>query len=81
MLFHVEQVHTPENCPYGRGGSTTLFDATVAGVKVMGAYGSFVGHTMYYLVEADNLDALNQFLVPGMKTCSATSTEVAPSSP
>ena len=20
MLFHIKQTHTPENCPYGKGG-------------------------------------------------------------
>ena len=26
MLFHIKQTHTPENCPYGKGGSRSLFD-------------------------------------------------------
>ena len=26
MLFHVEQTHAPKDCPYGKGGSRSLFD-------------------------------------------------------
>ena len=45
MLFHVEQVHTPENCPYGRGGSGSLHDASVSEVTLVAmlAYGALTG--------------------------------------
>lgn len=77
MLFHVKQVHTPENCPYGRGGSGSLHDKTVPGVKLVGYYGSFMEHTIYLIVEADTIDALNKFLLPGMKSCVCTITPVS----
>ena len=50
MLFHVTQVHTPATCPVGDGGSNSLFDATVDGVRLIGRYGANAEHTMYYIV-------------------------------
>lgn len=76
MLFHVEQVHTPENCPYGRGGSRSLQDHSVSEVTLVAAYGAFMEHTMYLIVEADDFEMLNKFLLPGMKTCTTKITPV-----
>ena len=36
MLFHIKQSHAPADCPYGKGGSTSLFDDSVEGVNVVG---------------------------------------------
>jgi hypothetical protein len=77
MLFHIAQVHKPEDCPYGRGGSPSLVDRTVSGVKVVGSYGAFMEHTVYIIAEADDVDSLNRFLLPGMKTCSTRITPVS----
>lgn len=77
MLFHIEQVHSPEDCPYGRGGSRSLHDASVAGVEVRGLYGAFMEHTIFMVVEADDLEQLNLFLLPGMRTCTTTITPVS----
>jgi hypothetical protein len=78
VLFHVEQVHAPADCPYDHGGgSPSLYDATVAGVNVVGVYGSFMAHTVYYIVEAADIDSLNKFLFPGMKVCTAKITPVS----
>jgi hypothetical protein len=77
VLFHIEQVHTPENCPYGKGGSGSLHDASVDGVEVKGFYGSFMEHTIYLVVEADDVERLNQFLLPGMKVCTSRITPVS----
>jgi hypothetical protein len=76
LLFHVEQVHDPENCPYGKGGSASLQDASVAGVRLVASYGAFMAHTIYLIVETDDFEALNQFLLPGMKVCRTTITPV-----
>ncbi len=65
MLFHVEQTHSPENCPYGQGGSRSLHDGSVDGVEVKGVYGAFTEHVVFLLVEADDIDALHLFLAPG----------------
>jgi uncharacterized protein DUF3303 len=77
VLFHIEQVHSPEDCPYGRGGSRSLHDATVDGVEVKGVYGAFMEHTIFLVVEASDLEKLNLFLLPGMKTCTTTITPVS----
>jgi hypothetical protein len=75
MLFHITQVHAPEDCPYGNGGSRKFHDASVSGVTVHGVYGAFMEHTIYMVVETDDFNALNQFLLPGMKVCT---TEITP---
>ena len=69
MLFHIEQTHTPENCPYGRGGSRSLHDASVDGVEVKAVYGAFSEHVVFLVVETDDIDLLHRFLLPGMKVC------------
>jgi hypothetical protein len=77
MLFHIEQSHDPADCPYGRGGSPSLHDATVEGVRVLGIYGAFTEHVVFMVVEADDLGAIHRFLLPGMKTCTAAITPVS----
>jgi hypothetical protein len=77
MLFHIEQSHAPADCPYGRGGSRSLHDATVEGVEVVGVYGAFTEHVIFMVVEADDLDAVHRFLLPGMRTCTASITPVS----
>ena len=77
MLFHIEQVHRPENCPYGHGGSRSLHDATVPGVQLVAMYGSFMEHVIYLIVEASDVESLNLFLLPGMKVCTAKITPVS----
>lgn len=77
MLFHIEQSHTPENCPYGSGGVRSLHDATVPGVRLVAMYGNFMQHVTYLVVEAADIDQLNAFLLPGMKSCTATITPVS----
>lgn len=77
MLFHIEQVHSAENCPYGQGGSRSLHDASVDGVEVKAFYGSFMEHTIYLIVETDDVERLNLFLLPGMKVCTARITPVS----
>lgn len=77
MLFHIKQVHTPENCPYGSGGSRSLIDTSVTDVKLVGMYGAFMEHAIYLIVEANDIDMLNKFLLPGMKRCTTTITPVS----
>ena len=77
MLFHITQVHTPETCPLGEGGSNSLFDPTVTGVKLLGRYGANAEHKIFYIVEADDWQAIHQFLLPGFKRCTATITPVS----
>ena len=77
MLFHITQVHTPENCPKDVGGSKTLYDPNVEGVKLRAMYGAFLQHVIYYIVEADSLETIHKFLGPGWTRCTCTVTPVS----
>lgn len=77
MLFHIKQSHTPENCPYQRGGSRSLQNHEAAGISVKAMYLDFPGHNIFMIVEANSVDALQQFLAPGVRTCTTEITPVA----
>ncbi len=77
MLFHITQVHSPEACPRDEGGSDSLFDPTVNGIRLIGRYGANAQHTLFYIVEADDVNALHKFLLPGFKRCTSTITPVS----
>jgi hypothetical protein len=76
MLFHITQSHTPELCPKDEGGSKTLYDSSAEGVTVLAIYGAFAEHVIYYVVEAESMKAINQFLLPGFKRCECRVTPV-----
>ena len=76
MLFHITQVHGPDTCPLGEGGSNSLFDPDVEGLKLIGRYSANAQHTLFYIVEADDAHAVHRFLLPGFKRCTATVTPV-----
>ena len=48
----------------------------VPGLRVITAFAGYTEHTLYYLVEADDYGAVEKFLTPGFKRCSATITPV-----
>ena len=77
MLFHITQVHSPESCPKNEGGSDSLFDPTVEGIKVIGRYGANAQHTLFFIVEADDVNAIHKFLFPGFTSCTSTVTPVS----
>jgi len=77
VLFHITQVHTPETCPRDEGGSNSLFNPNVPGLKLIGRYGANAQHTLFYIVEADDVNALQKFLWPGFKRCTSTITPVS----
>jgi hypothetical protein len=77
MLFHVTQTHAPQDCPYGTGGSTALVDREAPGIKVVGYWLAFPQHTVYYVVEADDIAALQSFLKPGADRTTAEITPVS----
>jgi len=64
MLFHIKQSHGPQHCPYGKGGSTSLFDGDMKDVKIHGYWLAFPQHTTF----------LEAFLKPGaaVTTCEIT---------
>jgi hypothetical protein len=77
MLFHITQTHDPDSCPIDDGGSTTLYDGKVDGLTVKAVYGAFSEHTLYYVVDADSIEAVNRFLMPGFKRCECQITPVS----
>lgn len=81
MLFHITQTHDPDHCPIGSGGPDILHakPGEVPGLKVMGSYGAFAEHTMFYMVEVDTYDAVVKFLLPGFKRCQTRITPVGTS--
>ena len=74
MLFHIKQSHDPKDCPYGKGGSTSLFDGDNEHVKILGYWLAFPQHTTYLVVETDAVEHLQLFLRPGagVTTCEIT---------
>jgi len=77
MLFHITQTHTPGLCPKDAGGSRTLYDPKAKGVKLLAVYGAFAEHVIYYLVEAKDSKAIDEFLMPGFKRCTSKVTPVS----
>ena len=77
MLFHITQVHRPESCPIDEGGSNSLFDADVEGLQLIGRYGANAQHTLFYVVDAVDVDAIHRFLRPGFTSCTSTVTPVS----
>jgi hypothetical protein len=77
VLFHITQVHSPDSCPRDAGGSNSLYDATVAGLTLIGRYGVNAQHTLFYIVDTDDVTALQKFLWPGFRTCTSTITPVS----
>jgi hypothetical protein len=55
VLFHITQVHTPESCPRDEGGSNSLYDHNVPGIRLVGRYGANAQHTLFLVVEADDV--------------------------
>jgi hypothetical protein len=74
VLFHITQSHEPHDCPYGKGGSTSLFDSESKDVTILGYWLSFPKHTTYLVVETDDITHLHSFLLPGARvtTCDIT---------
>ena len=77
MLFHITQVHSPGLCPRDAGGSNSLYDADVEGLTLVGRYGANAEHTLFYVVEADDVDLIHRFLWPGFTRCTSTITPVS----
>ena len=76
MLFHIKQSHAPADCPYGKGGSKSLFDSNVKGLTIKGYWLAFPQHTTYLVVETDDAANLQALLRPGSAVCTAEITPV-----
>ena len=76
MVFHITQTHTAGTCPKDEGGSKVLYNPDAEGVTLRAMYGAFAEHVIYFIVEADSLAAIQQFLLPGFTRCTCTITPV-----
>jgi hypothetical protein len=70
MLFYITMTHTPENCPvcWPPGEQKKFFAEDERAQEVAKAMNITIhfmlagmGHTMYTLIESDNLNAINSF--------------------
>lgn len=77
MLFHITQTHSPENCPRDEGGPKDLYNPDAEGITLKAMYGAHAEHVMFYVVEAENVYAVNRFLMPGFKKCNSKITVVS----
>ena len=77
MLLHITQIHTPELCPADEGGLKMLYDPNVEGIKLRAVYGALAAHVIYYIVEADSLEAVYKLLDPGWTRCTCKITPVS----
>jgi hypothetical protein len=77
MIFHITQTHLPQDCPYGKGGSRSLHDYQSEDVTIHGYWVAFPQHTVYLVVETDDIAALHAFLKPGAGTTTCTITPVS----
>ncbi len=76
MLLHITQIHTPKTCSKNEGGLKALYKPNVDGVKLLAIYGAFSEHITYYIVEAENLESVYDFLEPGWLRCTSKITPV-----
>lgn len=77
MLFHIKQTHEPRDCPYGKGGSKSLFDGASTDVRIHGYWLAFPQHTTFLIVETDDVAKLHAFLKPGAGVTVAEITPVS----
>jgi hypothetical protein len=77
MLFMITQVHAPESCPIEAGGSSVLYNLKAKGTKLQAMYGAYAQHIIWYVVEADSVEAIQEFLTPGFLRCTSTITPIS----
>lgn len=70
MLFIAIQTHKPEECPASKAGAQMLHtDPKQSEVKVAAIYRCGPAHTLYYIIESDEMEKIERFLEPGMTRC------------
>ena len=81
MQFVVTHIHEPSVCPAERpevlkklGHDLSDIEALKKGVKLLGAYVAPLEHTFFFIVEADSLAKVTDFLKPaaGLGTANVT---------
>ena len=75
MLFLAIQSHTPENCPLNDPNCSPLFDLKVPNVEIKAMYASPPEHKLYFIIETDSYEAIQQMFQSGM---TRSSVEIKP---
>ncbi|MDP6715395.1 MAG: hypothetical protein QF368_12310, partial [SAR202 cluster bacterium] len=55
--------------PWGYPTYISLINRDAEGIELKGRWGAWARHVIWYLVEADDLGAIQGFLDPGMTRC------------
>jgi len=83
MQFVVTQMHAPSDCPSDEpevlkklGHAFSDGEAMRKGVKLLGAYIAPLEHTFFFVLEADSLAKVTDFLRPAVKLGTAKVTPV-----
>ena len=83
MQFVVTHVHAPSDCPSDQpevmkklGHDLSDVEAMKKGVKLLGSYIAPLEHTFFFLLEADSLAKVTDFLKPAAKLGTANVTPV-----
>jgi len=85
MLFIVLHKHAADRCPSSPGSPdpdavgkvSDEARAKKAGIKILGCYGAYTEHSLFFVVETDSYEALYEFFEPLMKI---GTTELTPAS-
>ncbi len=83
MLFHITHIHTPETCPYHNPEKARatfgkmLSSAEQIGVTLVGAWADAPAHTVYFVVETDSAEKIQEFLGPAFEIGCAETRVVA----
>jgi hypothetical protein len=64
----------PRPAPKDEGGYNTLFDPNVPGIKLIGRHSANAQHTLFFIMEADHVNAIHKFLYPAFCRCTSTVT-------
>lgn len=70
MLFHVTHTHTEATCPIhdpevrSRTFARVLPALETAGVRVIGAWGDTLAHQLFFMLDADNIEAIQEGFDP-----------------
>ena len=73
MLFHITHIHTPETCPYGNPEKAQdtfgkmMSSVEKLGVKLVGAWVDAPAHTVYFVIETDSVQKIEELLAPVIK--------------
>lgn len=76
MLFMVTQTHSPEGCPLNGENCPPLYDVENKKVELKKLYACPPAHTMYYIIEAQSFNDVQEFLMPGMTRSTVNITPV-----